>query len=222
MSRRWAYGSIGLVLALLGVTAAVALARDDEQPAAAPPPATTAQTTTTERRPQPEPDRVLVLVRRRGGLPASWERRLRRSARGRRARRGVADAVAAAPVGDRLRARRRRAPARLRVPAGHVRRRPACVRARDRRRGVPGPARGTRAAVGGVGAAAPAEGRGPDHLHRRPPRGGRRRRAGRRRARRRARREHGRRPARRSAARPPSSSRRATRRPWRTPSRTTR
>ena len=78
MSRRWAYGSIGLVLALLGVMAAVALARDDEQPAAAPPPVTAAQTPTTA--PEPEPDRVLVLVRRRGGLPESWERRLRRSA----------------------------------------------------------------------------------------------------------------------------------------------
>ena len=78
MARWWAYGSIGLVLALLGVTAAVALARGDEQPEPEPsarPPATTAQTTTTA----PEPDRVLVLVRRRGGLPASWERRLRRS-----------------------------------------------------------------------------------------------------------------------------------------------
>ena len=38
-------------------------------------------------------------------------------------------------------------------------------------------ARGTRAAVGGVGAAAPTEGGGPHHLHRRPPRGGRRRRS---------------------------------------------
>jgi hypothetical protein len=60
MGRPWAYGSIGLVLALLAVRAP-------------PAPVTTAHAATSQ------PDRVLVLVRRRGGLPASWERRLRRS-----------------------------------------------------------------------------------------------------------------------------------------------
>ncbi len=60
MARPWAYGSIGLVLALLAVTAP-------------PAPGTTVHAATSQ------PDRVLVLVRRRGGLPASWERRLRRS-----------------------------------------------------------------------------------------------------------------------------------------------
>jgi hypothetical protein len=60
MARWWAYGSIGLVLALLAVTAP-------------PAPVTTAHAAASQ------PDRVLVLVRRRGGLPASWERRLRRS-----------------------------------------------------------------------------------------------------------------------------------------------
>jgi hypothetical protein len=60
MARWWAYGSIGLVLALLAVTASPA------------PVATTRAATS-------QPERVLVLVRRRGGLPASWERGLRRS-----------------------------------------------------------------------------------------------------------------------------------------------
>src|SRR5215218_661212 len=87
MSRRRVSWSIASALELVAVAAAVALARGDEQPAVTPrPPAQPTATTEQAAPPEPEPDRVLVLVRRRGGLPASWERRLRRS--------GAVDAIA--------------------------------------------------------------------------------------------------------------------------------
>jgi hypothetical protein len=79
MSRRRAYWSIGLVLVLVAVTALVALAEGDEAPVAAAPAPGVATTTSSARAAPPEPARVLMLVRRRGGLPASWARRLRRS-----------------------------------------------------------------------------------------------------------------------------------------------
>jgi hypothetical protein len=87
MSRRRVSWSIASALVLVAVAAAVALAQGDEQPAVTPrPPAQVTTTTEQAAPPEPEPDRVLVLVRRRGGLPASWERRLRRS--------GAVDAIA--------------------------------------------------------------------------------------------------------------------------------
>jgi hypothetical protein len=81
MRRRLTYSVLG-VLAVVAAIAAVALAGGQEEPSrAAPlpertptvPEATRAQAT------PPVPERVLVLVRRRGGLPGSWVRRLRRA-----------------------------------------------------------------------------------------------------------------------------------------------
>ena len=74
MVRQGAYWSL---LAL--VAAAVALAHGDERPSTAAPPQTAQATSSRRAAAGPQPERVLVLVRRRGGLPASWIHRLRRS-----------------------------------------------------------------------------------------------------------------------------------------------
>ena len=78
MSRRWTFLGVGL-LAVMAAAAAVALARGDEPRDEARTPTVAAAQTATAPAAPPQPDRVLVLVRRRGGLPASWVRRLRRS-----------------------------------------------------------------------------------------------------------------------------------------------
>lgn len=73
------YWSVGLVLVLVAVTAVVALVPSHDQRVAAAPPPTVQRTTSSAPAAAPGPERVLMLVRRRGGLPASWARRLRRS-----------------------------------------------------------------------------------------------------------------------------------------------
>jgi hypothetical protein len=71
--------SIAVVFVAVAVIAVVALAEDHDQQTAAGLPDPVQTTTSRAAVAAPEPERVLMLVRRRGGLPASWTRRLRRS-----------------------------------------------------------------------------------------------------------------------------------------------
>jgi hypothetical protein len=75
VSRRVAYWSVGLVV-LAAATGLVALSDDeDDRPRAAP---RQAAPRAASAAPAPAPERSLVLVRRRGGLPSRWIARLRR------------------------------------------------------------------------------------------------------------------------------------------------
>jgi D-alanyl-D-alanine carboxypeptidase len=73
-----AYWSVGLV-PLVAVIAIVALAAGEEERPRAAARAAAEPTTSSPAVAAPEPERALVLVRRRGGLPPSWITRLRRS-----------------------------------------------------------------------------------------------------------------------------------------------
>jgi D-alanyl-D-alanine carboxypeptidase len=81
MSRRVTYWTVVVLLLVATIVVSVAVSGGDEPGAAAPTttPTTAQRAATTTPAAEPEPQRALVLIRRRTGLPESWIQRVRRS-----------------------------------------------------------------------------------------------------------------------------------------------